>query len=67
MDLGANLSPYRGLTFLVGNSPEQLLEQLSSIKIQYKILSIYAQGANHVAWIDTGAIKIQKKPKKTKE
>jgi hypothetical protein len=59
-DLGTNLSPYMGLEFLTGSSPEELLAQLRQIKIQYKILAIYAQGPNHVAWVDTGALKIKK-------
>lgn len=66
-ELGANLSPYAGLEFFVGNSPEQLLAQLKSIRVPFKLIAIYAQGPNHVAWIDSGAIKLKKTKKPSKE
>lgn len=63
-DIGANFSPYQGLEFISAASPEELHATLKGIRIQFRILSIYAQGAKHIAWIDTGAIKIKKVTKK---
>lgn len=54
-----NLSPYGGLEFLSGNSPEELQRQLKSIRSPIKILSMYASGQNHYVWFLTD-VKINK-------
>jgi hypothetical protein len=51
MSLGENLSGYKTLEFLTGKTPDELKEQLLSIKLPYKIVSIYAVGSSHIAWI----------------
>jgi hypothetical protein len=51
----------------VGSSPEELKEQLTAIRVPFKLLAIYAQGARHIAWVQTGAQKIKKVTKQTKE
>lgn len=50
-DLGDNLSGYRNLDFLTGSSPEDLRSQLTQIKLPFKVVAMYSQGSNHVAWI----------------
>ena len=50
-DLGDSLSQHKNIEFLTGSSPEELKAQLTSIKLPYKLVAIYAQGSNHVAWI----------------
>jgi hypothetical protein len=54
-----------GLVLLIGESGEDLHKQLTSITLPVKIISIYAQGSKHYAWIQTSA-KIVKKKKETK-
>lgn len=50
-DLGDSLSGYKNIDFLTGSSPEELKAQLGSIKLPFKLIAVYAQGSNHVAWI----------------
>jgi SOS response regulatory protein OraA/RecX len=61
-DLGDNLSRFGNAIFLSGASPEELQRQLQELRIRYEIISIYAQGSNHIAWINP-AIKVIKKQK----
>lgn len=61
----SNLNPYGGLQFLVGNSPEQLVEQLAQIKTPIKIISMYAMGQNHIVWF-LADVKINKVKKGNK-
>lgn len=67
MEIGDSLNPYQGLEFFVGSSPEELKDQLTAIRVPFKLLAIYAQGTRHVAWVQTGAQKIKKVTKQTKE
>jgi hypothetical protein len=39
------------LTFVMGDSPEQLMEELLKLSVNYKIISIYSSGVRHIAWI----------------
>ena len=50
--LGENLSSYQNLEFFSGKSPEELKKQLEQIRLPYQILSIYAVGGAHVAWVN---------------
>jgi hypothetical protein len=50
------------LEFLMGDSAEDLKNQITSIRLPTKIIAIYAVGSKHVAWIQTTA-KIVKKVK----
>lgn len=63
-ELFTDMSP-SGLVVLTGESGEDLHRQLTSITLPIKIISVYAQGSKHYAWIYTSA-KIVKKPKKEK-
>lgn len=63
-ELFTDLSP-NGVTLLIGESAEDLHKQLTSITLPVKIITIYAQGSKHYAWIYTSA-KIIKKTKKEK-
>jgi hypothetical protein len=46
----------------MGDSAEDLKNQITSIRLPTKIIAIYAVGSKHVAWIQTTA-KIVKKVK----
>lgn len=59
-----NLNGYQNIEFLVGSSPEELKAQILQIKGQLEIITIYAIGARHVAWVRTYD-KIVKKKKGT--
>lgn len=60
----SNFNPYQNITFLQGDSPAELEAILKSLKTQFQIISIYAVGSKHVAWISGNVIK--KKNKKEK-
>jgi hypothetical protein len=49
--LGDSLSENSKVEFLVGNSAEELRIQLAQIKLPFRIVTIYAMGGSHVAWI----------------
>jgi len=55
-----------GLEFLEALSAEELKKQIQSITLPTKIISIYAIGSRHIAWIQTTA-KVQKIKKDKKE
>lgn len=57
-----NLNKYQNLNFLTGDSPEDLLRQIQSIRLPTQVLQIYGMNGKHYAWILTEA-KIVKKPK----
>lgn len=52
------------LEFLVGNSPQELLEMIRQIRLPLNIVSIYAIGSKHIAWFQTSARIIKKKKDK---
>lgn len=52
------------LNYLVGDSPEDLLEQIKQIRSSVHIVSIYAIGSKHYAWIQTSVKIIKKKKEK---
>lgn len=43
------------LDFLIGDSAEDLRNQIASIPLRVKIITIYAYGTRHIAWIQTEA------------
>lgn len=49
--LSESLSENSRIEFLTGNSPTELQEQLKQIKLPFRIVTIYALGGSHVAWI----------------
>jgi hypothetical protein len=49
--LGESLSENSKIEFLTGNSPAELQAQLKSIKLPFRIVTIYAMGGAHIAWI----------------
>lgn len=58
-----SLNPYgETLEFLDASSPTELRAMLRQIRLETKIINIYAYGSRHVAWIMTRA-KIKKKGK----
>ena len=67
MDLFENLNvTAKNLTFLVGMDQQDLLDQIQSITLPMRIISIYAVGSRHCAWIQT-ASKIKKVTRGSKE
>lgn len=61
----SNLNPYGGIQFLVGNSPEELIKQITQIRSPIKIVSMYASGQNHIVWF-LSDVKINKVKKDNK-
>lgn len=57
-----DLSGIKFLDFFVGNSPEELKAQIDQIRLPAKIISIYAIGSRHIAWVQSST-KIKKKLK----
>jgi len=53
----------QSLTFVQGDSAEDLLKQLRLIRLPVAIVAMYAVGSKHIAWIKTDA-KLVKKAKK---
>lgn len=51
----------QALQFIEGRSPQELLDRLKSITLPVTIISIYAYGNRHIAWITTQAKIIKKK------
>jgi hypothetical protein len=49
--LGDSLSENSKIEFLTGNSPDELQAQLKQIKLPFRIVTIYAMGGAHIAWI----------------
>ncbi len=64
--LNARLNKMDKLEFLQGDSAQELLQKLKTIRLATEVLSIYAIGTKHVAWIYTEA-KIEKKTKNKRE
>jgi len=60
--LGTNLSSYPHLDVFKARSAEELKVTLDSIRLPYKIVSIYAQGNIHYAWVSLTR-KVNKKTK----
>lgn len=50
-DLGTNLSNYPNLDVLSDRSEQGLLDQLKQIRLPHKIITIYASGSRHFAWV----------------
>lgn len=63
--LGDSLSDKKNIEFLSAPSPDALRDQLRQIKLPYKLVTIYAQGGAHIAWI-VPTLPVQKVQKKTK-
>jgi len=49
--VGDNLTSYPNLDFIEGKSPQELKDLLTQIRLPHKIISIYAMGTRHIAWI----------------
>ena len=65
--VGDNLSSYLNLEYFTGASPEEIKLQLEQIRMPYKIIAMYSQGTNHVAWVShTNKISKKKVTKKKK-
>jgi hypothetical protein len=43
------------LNYFVGNSPEEILEQVKQIKLPMQVISMYSVGAKHYIWFVTTA------------
>lgn len=65
-EFGDIMSRFGNITFLAGDSPEELQRMLRELRISFDIVAIYAQGSKHVAWINPSR-EVIKKPKKIKE
>ena len=52
------------LQLLIGETAEDLLAQIKSIRVPVGIITIYPQGSKHYAWIQ-GDIKVVKRDSKT--
>jgi len=71
MQLGDNLSHHKNLQVITASTASELATVLRDIQLPFSIISIYAQGARHYAWIvPSRPVKIVPKrvpkPKKTK-
>jgi hypothetical protein len=64
-DLFDSLNGLQNLTYLTGNSPEEIVTQIKSIRLPVRIISIYAMGSKHICWVETTA-KLNKVSKKDK-
>lgn len=51
--LGDDLSGLSTVTYLVGNSPDEILAQLAKIRLPTQVLYGYSQGAKHYMFIRT--------------
>lgn len=60
-----SLNPYQSLVAIQGDSPEDLVENLRSIKTPIKIIGLTSYGARQVAYV-MGDIRIQKQQKSIK-
>jgi len=49
--VGDNLTSYPNLEHFSADDPKGLKDQLDQIRLPYKIISIYASGVRHVAWV----------------
>lgn len=59
----SKLNPYLNIDFLEASTPDALLALIKGYPGQMKILAIYAVGSHHVAWVQIGFQKINKKGK----
>lgn len=50
-----DLSGLHGVTFLEGNSPQQIEDQLKQIRLPCRILGAYGYAGKHFMWIQTTA------------
>lgn len=64
-NLFSNLSNHPYLDYVVGNSEQEVLDQLKQIRLPFKIVSIYSMGSRTVAWVDCSR-PIKKKTKDNK-
>lgn len=60
--LGDNLSFYQCLEFFEASTPDKLKSILDSIRIPFKIVSMYSIGGKHIVWVNS-----ERKIKKVKE
>ena len=56
-----------GLEFLEASGAEDLKQQIKAIQFPVRVISIYAMGAKHYAWIETRANIVKKTKSKLKE
>ncbi len=62
-----SLSENAKIQHLTASSPEELTEQLRQIKLPFRIVTIYAQGGAHIAWIIPTMPIVKKVKNKIKE
>lgn len=60
-ELFDNLNLNQSLNYFKGNSEDELLEFIKSVRLPLKIISIYSVGTKHVAWFQTSAKIVRKK------
>lgn len=59
-----NLSGLKNIDFLIGITPQELLDQINTIRLPCRIISIYAVGSRHIAWVQCTS-KLKKVKKET--
>lgn len=60
-ELFENLNINASLEYYKGNSEDEVLAFIKSIRLPLKIISIYSIGTKHVAWFQTSAKIVRKK------
>lgn len=54
-DLFDNISDTQYVDYIAAQSADELLSQLRKIRLPVQVISIYANGGTHFAWIKTQA------------
>lgn len=62
-----SLNTYENLNYLESASAEELKNMIQSIKLPSKIISIYALGSRHYAWVQTNSKIVKENKKSSKE
>ena len=61
-----SINQLQNLDFIVGNSAQDVLDQIRAIHLPTRLISVYSQGTRHYAWIQTHA-KLKKIKQNLKE
>lgn len=59
-----SLNPYDSIEFLVGESPDELIKVLKSIRTPIKLIAIVPYGTRHVAYVMGDVRKVSQTTKK---
>lgn len=51
MDFGLGLNNSANLDFITAPSPEELRDQIRTLRTSHKLFTIYAAGNVHIAWL----------------